>query len=128
MFEPGKRPLYVITYQSYGDGNSHGIYLVSRNKKTALDFFRWLYNEAIYRDWLNDDGELYAERQININEDPEDKRKVRATFYYSDDDYGFDAELTTLYTDTPWGWNGPNMNLRDRYINYTNTRGADRNG
>ena len=118
MFKPGKRPYYVIYYMSSGDGNSMGVYLVSRNKKEAIRFFRWLYTDGAARDWENEEGEFYGERNITITEDPNDPTEVKGNFYFNDEEYGFDVELKTVRVDVPWGWRGPNTDLLSRYNNF----------
>lgn len=119
MLVPGKRPYYVIHFLSRGDDTYSGLYLITRNKKEALTFFKWLYDIRVVEEWMGDDNVEDYDRNYQIRNHEDDVNKITGNFYYSNDEYTLDCFLHTIYTDTTLGWNNnPDPRIMDKYNRY----------
>lgn len=121
MEKEGKRYLYVIARCSNWDGLNQDIVFATRNKKEAIRRFRWIYNEWLRRDFINDEGEEWGEHNITLDE--ANLETQGGYCYWYDDDGECQYALRAIRTDVFFGWREPNMAQEQDYRNYIEERG-----
>lgn len=120
MEKVGKRHFYIIHTTNNYDGCISRIWRVSTNKKEAIEYFKWLYNDVVYKDYLDTEGEpFYYDRDYHLTENKDDKEIITGEFWYTEDDGGCTYYLTTCNTNMSLGWHGESNNkLEERFKNY----------
>lgn len=121
MEKRGTRKFYVIIGTSTYDGINSRVYRITNSKKEAIAFFKWLYDDVVYHDYLNDEGEEYFnDRNYTVSEDRNDKEKISGNFWYCDDDGECSYSLETCYTNVSMSWNGINERMENLFVEYIN--------
>ena len=116
----GKRNFYIIHKTSNWDGTEGAIIFLTHNYKEAIARFKWLYEEDVYRDFVNDENEpFYEDRNYRIEVDDSNKKdvKVRGNFWYSDCDGSCDYMIDTIKTDHFFYNGNVSVNTEARYHN-----------
>ena len=105
MLQKGTRPYYVIYSASKYDELNHNVWYIGTNKKEAIARFRWIYKHWASADYTNDEGEIWAEHDFNLNEEP-DGIHVRGSFYFWEDEGEVQYALKTMNTNEFNLWAG----------------------
>lgn len=123
----GTRNYYAI-YSASASFDDHEItpnlFYISQNKKEVIKRFRWLYEEFIVEDFINDEGEIFADHDIEIRDNPDD---LYGYFYFMQDYYGVEYCIKTIKTDAFRSWGA--RDAEDRWeMAYQNYQSRERNG
>ena len=116
MIQPGKRPFYVIMRASTYDGLECNVAFITHDKTAAIKRFRFLY-DIIYDDYLNEDGDFWADRTdcgVSV-----DKEKASGSFAYWEDNGELDYTLQTIYSNQLTNMFG-STGLEDRFKSVAN--------
>lgn len=110
----GKRKLYVIMYADTWDGLNGNVVYMSGDREDAINRFKWLYNDAVYGDFLADNGgEMFTERHFTVNKEKDNR--ATGYFYYCDNDGECDYILTTIQSGSFLTYGNPNDYLEKHY-------------
>lgn len=111
----GTRNYYAI-YSASSSFDEHEVtpnfWYISQNRKEALDRFKWLYEEYIRSDFTNDDGEVYADHDLDFISNTKDN--LEAFFYFDVEEYRVEYRIKTIKTGAFRSW------FRGRRNNTTN--------